>query len=391
MKRIRQLISILLTAALLSGVLCFSGANAANTAEITADYKNLNSKNWMSAIADSRYLCEINLPGSHDSATAYCKNTTNNHAEFFGFPVLNTGKYAKTQSLTLAKQLEAGVRYLDLRFSPAQGKLLLCHGNRQKAAYGLYAAGVLSVLHPVFLLAVYFISHLDIEFYAYEDEACTVPLTSESVLEQVKDFLKENPSECVIITAKKENGDKETFIKLFREQIQQLKTQKNPATNEAYLYTQNGAGVYTKMPSLSEVRGKIVLMTPAYETLGAGDMLDAGNGAGQTAFMGMPFYYENHWNVTAKKKIKYINDFVQTHCADMQKNPTKHLPYANVLKTNSNTAMRQSPYEIATQVNQSLYAPGHLVKGRYYGWIMGDFMDEETCSAIWQTNYFVFE
>ena len=92
MKRIRQLISLLLTAALLSGVLCFSGANAANTAEITADYKNLNSKNWMSAIADSRSLCEINLPGSHDSATAYCKNTTNNHAEFFGFPVLNTGK-----------------------------------------------------------------------------------------------------------------------------------------------------------------------------------------------------------------------------------------------------------------------------------------------------------
>ena len=391
MRKIKQLISILLSASLLLSVISFSGVYAADTAEMTADYENLNAKNWMSAIADSRYICEINLPGSHDSTTAYCKNTTNNHAEFFGIPVSDTGKYAKTQALTITKQLEAGVRYLDLRFSPAQGELLLCHGNRQKAAYGLYVAEFLSLINPVFLFAVHFISHLDIEFYAYEDKACTVPLTCESVLEQVKRFLKENPSETVIITAKKENGDKKEFVKLFKTQIKELKTQKNPATGKAYLYTENGAGIYSKMPVLSEVRGKIVLMTPEYETLGAGDMLDAGNGAGQTDFMGMRFRYENHWNVPAEKKINYINDFIQTNSTAMPKDPAKHLTYANVLKTNSNMAIRQSPFKIAKQVNQNLYTSDRLVKGRYYGWIMGDFMDEKTCSAIWQTNYFVFE
>jgi hypothetical protein len=394
MKRIRQLISILLTAALLSGVLCFSGANAANTAEITADYKNLNSKNWMSAIADSRYLCEINLPGSHDSATAYCKNTTNNHAEFFGFPVLNTGKYAKTQSLTLPEQLDAGVRYLDLRFSPKQGELLLCHGNNDKIAAVNTVVRFLRRLNPVLLLAKHCnrsLPPLDTEFYAYEDEACTVPLTCARAFAQIKDFLKDHPSETVIVTAKKENGDTASFLKLFEAQIQSLQSEINPATRQAYLYTENGNGVYTKMPALSQVRGKIILMTPFYEELRAGDMLDAKNKAGTTEYMGMTFRYENHWSVPAHLKTLLAARFLQKFSTQISKDPEQHLSYANVLKTNASFVPLQSPYDIARRVNGCLYAQNSLQKGRYYGWIMGDFMTEEACRAIWQTNYFVFE
>ena len=348
----------------------------------------------MSGIPDNRYIYEINLPGTHDSTTANSKNSTDNYVKIFGIPVYNSGKYAKTQSLTLQQQVDAGVRYLDLRFSAKQGKLLLCHGNNEKAAPVNKAVKILSYLNPILLLLERFdrpFLSLDTQFYAYEDEECTVEITCESALAQVKKVLTENPSETVIITAKKENGDTDEFLKLFNELIQMLKTEINPSTQKEFLYTENGKGIYSEMPVLSQVRGKIILMTPFYEELQAGDMLDAKNKAGQTDFMGMTFNYENHWSVTARKKTRYIESFIKDFSTDMSKDAENHLAYANVIKTNSSAVLRQTPYEISKKVNESLYSENKLIKGRYYGWIMGDFMTEEICAAIWKTNYFIFD
>ena len=197
------------------------------------------------------------------------------------------------------------------------------------------------------------------------------------------------------VTAKKENGDTASFLQLFDAQIQSLKTEINPATQQAYLYTENGNGVYTKMPALSQVRGKIILMTPFYEELQTGDMLDAKNDAknkaGTTEYMGMTFRYENHWSVPAHLKTLFAARFLQKFSTQISKDPEQHLSYANVLKTNASFVPLQSPYDIAMQVNGCLYAQNRLQKGRYYGWIMGDFITEEACRAIWQTNYFVFD
>ena len=387
-RKIKKAICAVWIIAVLLSTVSPGGAYAKAADNSSAD---LNGKNWMSGIADDRYIYEINLPGTHDSTTAYCKNTTGNYVKLFGASVFNAGKYAKTQSLTLPRQLEAGVRYLDLRFSPRQGQLLLCHGNNGKVAVVNTVIKILSYLNPIqFLLDrlnLPFLS-LDTEFYAYEDEACTVPVTCDRVFLQVKDFLKENPSETVIITAKKENGETEAFLKLFKEQLQKLQTEINPSTQKEYLYTENGSGLYTKMPTLSEVRGQIILMTPFYEQLQTGDTLDAKNKAGQTEFMGVTFRYENHWSVTANQKTRYIDRFIEKYSTEMSQDPQKHLAYANVLKTNSSAVLRQTPYEIAGKVSESLYAQNRLTKGRYYGWIMGDFMSEEICSEIWQTNYF---
>ena len=376
---------------LLMSVFSFGGAYAADMA---AGENSLNGKNWMSGIPDDRYLCEINLPGTHDSATAYCKNTTDNQVQLLGRPVFNSGEYARTQSLTLSEQLNAGVRYLDLRFAPKEGTLLLCHGNIEKVAAVNKIIQIMSFFLPLLRLLgapdAPLLS-LDTEFYAYEDEACTVPLTGDSVFGQIKAFLQENPSETLIITAKKENGDTEAFLQLFKAQLETLQTEVNPSTGQAYLYTENGNGLYTKMPTLSEVRGKIVLMTPFYEELQAGDTLDAKNRAGETDFMGMTFHYENHWSVTASLKTKYAECFLKEFSTEMSRDPEQHMDHANVLKTNASVVPIQSPQTIARRVNDSLYSQNKLEKGRYYGWIMGDFMTEEICSAIWHTNYFDFE
>ncbi|MCR5151518.1 MAG: hypothetical protein K6B52_09905 [Clostridiales bacterium] len=84
-----------------------------------------------------------------------------------------------------------------------------------------------------------------------------------------------------------------------------------------------------------------------------------------------------------------IERFIESYSTEMSKDPEKHLAYANVLKTNSSAVLRQTPYEIAMRVGESLYAQNRFVKGWYYGWIMGDFMTEDICSEIWQTNYFI--
>ncbi len=383
----------LITAFLISAF-SFGGVYPTANAAGGIGENDLNGKNWMSGIPDESYLCEINLPGTHDSATAYCKNSTDNYVWFFGRPVFNTGEYAKTQLLTLPEQLNAGVRYLDLRFSPKDNTLFLCHGNNEKLAAVNKIIKILRFFNPFRLLpgrsgAPLFT--LDAEFYAYEDEQCTVNLTCGSVFGQIKAFLTDHPSETVIVTAKKENGDTEAFLRLFKEQVEALKTEINPATRKAYLYTENGNGVYTKMPTLSEVRGQIVLMTPFYRELQTGDTLDAENGAGQTDFMGITFRYENHWSVTACLKTKYTERFIEKYSTDMRRDPEKRPAYANVLKTNASVVPIQSPHTIAQRVNDHLYSQNKLKKGRYYGWIMGDFMTEEICSAIWQTNCFVFD
>ena len=391
---LKKLISSGLITVLLMGLLSFGGAFSASKAAGATGEDGLNGKNWMSGIPDGRYLCEINIPGTHDSTTAYCKNTTDNYVQLLGRPVFHAGEYARTQSLTLSKQLNAGVRYLDLRFSPKEGMLLLCHGNNEKAAAVNKVVQLLRFFRP--LLRLFSVPdapllRLDTEFYAYEDEACTVRLTGDSVFGQIKAFLRDHPSETVIVTAKKENGDTEAFLRLFKAQIEALKTEINPSTGQAYLYTENGNGVYTKMPTLSEVRGKIILMTPFYQELQAGDMLDAKNGAGETDYMGMTFHYENHWSVPSFLKTKFTERFLKEFSTEMSKDPGRHLTSANVLKTNASVVLIQSPHTIAQRVNDSLYSQNQLIKGRYYGWIMGDFMTEETCSAIWRTNYFDFE
>ena len=387
MKQFFRTIAAGLIAAILMSALSFGGAYAADKA---AGENGLTGENWMSGIPDERYLCEINLPGTHDSAAVYCRNSTDNEVRLFGRAVFHSGEYAKTQSLALSAQLNAGIRYLDLRFSEKQGELLLCHGNNKKiaAVNGLF--GFLRFFDrflPEGETTAF--PDVDAEFYAYEDEACTVRMTCGSALSQIKDFLKAHPSETVIITAKKENGDTEAFLTLFKKQIDALKTELNPATGQAYLYTEDGSDVYTEMPVLAAVRGKIVLMTPFYGELEAGDTLDAGNGAGETDFMGTTFRYENHWSVPSWLKTLYARRFLKKYSTEAIKDAGDSPAYANVLKTNASLILLQSPRTIAEKVNGSLYAGNCLTKGRYYGWIMGDFMTEEISSAIWQTNVFV--
>jgi 1-phosphatidylinositol phosphodiesterase len=67
---------------------------------------------WMARLEDSRELAALSIPGTHDTG-----------AVREPYPGL-----AKTQSLTIAEQLEAGVRFFDVRCRHFQDAFLIFHG-----------------------------------------------------------------------------------------------------------------------------------------------------------------------------------------------------------------------------------------------------------------------
>ena len=60
--------------------------------------KKYNLLNWMSMISDDTSICDLLIPGTHDTMTATCDQ-----------------RYYKTQNLSLDEQLQCGVRFFDMR------------------------------------------------------------------------------------------------------------------------------------------------------------------------------------------------------------------------------------------------------------------------------------
>ena len=151
---------------------------------------------WMNKINNNILICNINIPGTHDSCSFRVQ-----------FPFLS-----KCQQTTIAQQLNSGIRFLDIRVEKDGEKLKIVHdiadcknpANRRKTL------------------------HL------------------ESVISDCKRFLSENPSETILFSYKRDDGanQEETFDTFF----------KNYLEKDPVWYREN------RIPVLKEVRGKIVLL-----------------------------------------------------------------------------------------------------------------------------------
>jgi len=69
---------------------------------------------WMAGLPDSLKACRVSIPGTHDSGTSEVK-----------FPMRH---YASTQTMDLAEQWDAGIRFFDLRPKLEDGTLRIYHG-----------------------------------------------------------------------------------------------------------------------------------------------------------------------------------------------------------------------------------------------------------------------
>lgn len=84
---------------------------------------------WMASIPDERPLSHVTMPGTHNTMALY------------------GGVYAECQTWSLASQLRAGVRFLDIRVRHVQGNLTIHHGvSYQRAHFGQVLEGVVDFL-----------------------------------------------------------------------------------------------------------------------------------------------------------------------------------------------------------------------------------------------------
>ena len=164
---------------------------------------NKDYSKWMDEIEDITFLRDINMPGSHNTMALY------SIADFSG----------QCQSLSLKDQLNLGVRFLDIRLKEDHNKLKVVHDFvDQRASF-------------------------------------------EYVTDVVEEFLKNNPSEMIIMSVKEDDDPSNSDIS-FEESLKAY-------LNKDIYYLDN------EIPGLlRDVRGKVVLLSryknstigiPAYE------------------------------------------------------------------------------------------------------------------------------
>lgn len=197
---------------------------AAQQATQTADKPELvdasqaAASDWMGqSVADDTSLADLTIPGTHDSGA-----TTN------GTPVPNT---ANAQSMSLGDQLDAGVRFVDLRLkADADGNMHVYHGPIRQ------------------------------------------PQSGAEALQDVSDFLEKHPGETVLISIKNEGSTGGQNDIDFQNGVEGLMAQ-HPG-----LFS----GTST-VPTMGEVRGQAVLIR-RYDTPQEGNLPGATRGIDATGW-----------------------------------------------------------------------------------------------------------
>jgi 1-phosphatidylinositol phosphodiesterase len=133
--------------------------------DLTSD---TNTKDWMSKVHDDVTLCQMTIPGTHDSAS---------FARLSGNNMNPLNDYYKCQDRDFRQQLEDGIRFFDFRgyagtFATGGPRLGFCHGDM-----------------------------LDPRFDYWFDEA----------LDIFTEFLKEHDKETIIIIPKRDYRDGKEF------------------------------------------------------------------------------------------------------------------------------------------------------------------------------------
>ncbi|WP_176548463.1 phosphatidylinositol-specific phospholipase C [Bacillus toyonensis] len=175
-------------------------------------------RNWMSVVPNNTKLSALSIPGTHDSMAHHGKT-------------LIDKPYTQTQSVVLPKQLESGIRYVDIRIRDTGNSFAIHHGDvYQQAMFG-------------------------------------------DVLNTVTDFLRKYPTETVIMRVKNEHEqDLNRYQEIFQGYWDSYKSYFwNPTSNN---------------PTLGEIRGKIVVIQNfrsnkqfgiQYDSLNVQDQYDVSN------------------------------------------------------------------------------------------------------------------
>lgn len=297
---------------------------------------SISSTDWMETVPDETKLSNMSIPGTHDSCTQY----------------VDMRYIFQCQDASVATQLIYGYRYLDIRLvlekRSGQETLVLKHNIARCKTSNSPFAGT---------------------------------LTLDDVLRDVYAFLDAHPTETVILCMKAENSkdDVAEIQKVLYETI---------GKDPEHWYLKN------EIPTLGEVRGKIVLATRfddkfpvGFERCGLyfgwadqGDRTIRADPTADSVINGREtLCVQDRYNYDTDDKIDAIHT-----CLDNSRAADDTF-FLNFTST-SGSGKVGHPKEYAKHINLDLYDYDWQA-GTAYGIVIVDFAPKKIAEKIYQTNF----
>lgn len=331
---------------------------------------------WMKYVDGNKYLDELSIPGTHDSSTCSVDNDTEPQTSL-----------AKCQQDYIPTQLLEGIRYFDIRLGKdnENGDPGIDHG-------------------------ICYLLKKDGGFIHLSD-----------VIGYFKTFLNENPSEALIMLVSRGNDEA---------------TDESVTTAFANVMDNNSDLFYTSshVPTLNEVRGKIVLLR-RFKL--AGDSVDghtwgldltewddkikahsgksmclvkyeqgfeaAGN-TGDKEPYSTAVYAQDHYNCTGSSKIDWVDmalkaasEFERSTVDITAADGTTVQATERCWFINYTSCTQNNPFTAARVVDEHLYKSSYINNSgvestkadcrKHIGIIASDFVDAALARSIYQRNY----
>lgn len=317
-------------------LMCMMVCVFAGLAAMPAEAADVRATDWMSAVPGSTKLSNMSIHGTHDSCTQN----------------VDMRYIFQCQDASIATQLKYGYRYLDMR-------LVLEKRSGQET---------LVLKHNIARCKV-------------SDSPFSRTLTLADVLKDVYAFLDEHPSETVILCMKAENSkdDVAAVQRALYEMIDQ-------APERWYLKN--------VIPTMGEVRGKIVLATRFDDKLPVGSehcglyfgWADQGDRTvltdptAESVINGREtLCVQDRYNYDVDDKITAIRT-----CLDSSRAADDTF-FLNFTSTSGSGAVGH-PKEYAKDINLDLYAY-EWEAGKAYGVVIVDFGPKKIAEKIYGTNF----
>lgn len=331
---------------------------------------------WMKYVDGNKYLDELSIPGTHDSSTCSVDNDTEPQTSL-----------AKCQQDYIPTQLLEGIRYFDIRL----GK------NNENGDPGID--------HGI--------------CYLLKKDGGFIHLSD--VIGYFKTFLNENPSEALIMLVSRGNDEA---------------TDESVTTAFANVMDNNSDLFYTSshVPTLNEVRGKIVLLR-RFKL--AGDSVDghtwgldltewddkikthsgksmclvkyeqgfeAADNTGDKEPYSTAVYAQDHYNCTGSSKIDWVDmalkaasEFERSTVDITAADGTTVQATERCWFINYTSCTQNNPFTAARVVDEHLYKSSYINNSgvestkadcrKHIGIIASDFVDAALARSIYQRNY----
>jgi len=268
---------------------------------------------WMANVADDTPLSRLSIPGTHESCS------------------LHGGPLSACQNRTLQQQLDAGIRFLDIRCRHISNVFTIHHG-------------------PIYQ---------DINFGGGVRDVC------------IK-FLKAHPKESIVMSIKEEykaTGNTRTFADTFNWYVQGL---------ESFWY------FASNLPTLKDVRGKIVLFSRFVGGVGIDPSPWQDNATFERKLVGVLYEIQDQYKVPTilDKDINAKWTAVQ-NLLDRAKGDTSDTWYINFT---SGTSTGAYPNAVAARINPRLSGYVNSSISNKVGTLAMDFPDDDLIGRILSVN-----